>query len=178
MDAPAQQMPQATEPDAAAAIDGPRSVPALASIARSRESEADEPARPKLANDPSHPDHATFARIHDWGRGTGQWDDGKSLNVAAALYREQAGDPLVRRVDQVVGGLGRDGAQNVFAVHSPFGDREQRFHVQVDGRIASLQPAQANLAQAETLTQQRAQEQVMQQEMSERQVRSGQALAR
>lgn len=106
-------------------------------------------AKALLADDPAHPDHATFQRIHNWVRGTGHWDEDKARNVAAAVYRAQAEDPLVRRVDCVTGGRGRNGAENVFAVHAPWGDREPRFMVTVDGRHASEQPAQQNLQQAE-----------------------------
>src|SRR5690606_9976153 len=107
-----------------------------------------------LADDPAHPDFHTFDRIHTWVRGTGQWDEQQSRNVACALYRQQAGDPLVKRVDRVVGGLGRDGAENVFAVYAPFGDKGPFFHARVDGREASQQPARQNLEQAEQINQQ------------------------
>jgi hypothetical protein len=102
-----------------------------------------------LADNPAHPDFDTFNRIHTWVRGTGQWNEEKSRNVASALYREQAGDPLVKRVDRVLGGVGRDGAENVFAVYAPFGDKEPFFHTNVDGRGASQLPAQQSLEQAE-----------------------------
>lgn len=148
--------------------------------ARSRGEGEEEPGalRPRLANDPGHADHATFDRIHGWVRGTGHWDEEKSLNVASALYREQAENPLIRRVDHVVGGMGKDGAENVFAVYAPFGDREPRFHVHVDGRHASQQPAQQSLEQAESMVQQRSQEQSMQHEQTQQQARSGQAMVR
>lgn len=133
---------------------------------------------PVLANDPAHPDHATFNRIHAWVRGTGQWDDEKSLNVASALYREQADAPLVKRVDQVTGGLGRDGAQNVFAVYAPHGDKGPFFRAQVDGREAALQPAQQSLQQAEQIGQQHAQAQAMQQGQDVQQAKAGPALVR
>lgn len=133
---------------------------------------------PALANDPAHPDHAAFNRIHAWVRGTGQWDEEKSLNVAAALYREQADSPLVRRVDQVTGGLGRDGAQNVFAVYAPHGDKGPFFRAQVDGREAALQPAQQSLQQAEQIGQQYAQAQAMQQQQDLQQAKAGPALVR
>ncbi|GAB2508903.1 hypothetical protein GCM10027188_09940 [Lysobacter humi (ex Lee et al. 2017)] len=139
--------------------------------ARAEEDAGAHATRQRLANDPAHGDHATFDRIHTWVRGTGQWDDERSLNVAAALYRAQADDPLVRRVDRVVGGLGRDGAQNAFAVYAPHGDKEPIFHARVDGRIASLQPAQQNLEQAERITQERSQQQSVQQ--TQEQARAG-----
>ena len=120
-------------------------------------------SRPKLANDPSHGGHAAFTRIHDFVRGTGQWSEEESMNVASGLYREQAGNPLIRRVDQVVGGLGQDGAHNVFAVYAPHGDRGPFFRAQIDGREAQHQPARENLEQAEVITQQRAQQQSMEQ---------------
>jgi hypothetical protein len=119
-----------------------------------------------LADNPAHPDFATFNRIHTWVRGTGQWDEEKSRNVASALYREQAGDRLVKRVDKVVGGMGRDGAENVFAVYAPFGDKEPFFHVSVDGRGASQLPAQQSLEQAEQARQQHLQLQHQQQDQA------------
>lgn len=161
---------------------GPRDAPAPSRGARverlrAEQETADRPARPLLADDPSHPGHATFQRIHDWVRGTGHWDDEKSRNIAAALYREQVSNPLVRRVDQVTGGLGRDGAENVFAIYAPYGEREPRFHVQVDGRIASHQPAQQSLQQADELERRmnlQTQEQALQKAMEP----AGQAMAR
>lgn len=120
-----------------------------------------------LADNPSHPDFDTFDRIHQWARGTGQWDEEKSRNVAAALYKEQAADPLVQRVDKVTGALGRDGAQNVFAVYAPFGDKDPFFHAQVDGREASQQPARQNLEQAEQIKQQQALDLQMQQTLQQ-----------
>lgn len=117
-----------------------------------------------LADDPSHRDFATFNRIQTWVSGTGQWDERESRNVAAALYREQAGNPLVRSVDYVAGGRGRDGAENVFAVYAPFGEKEPRFTAVVDGREARRQPAEQSLQQADRLVQiqlQKEQEQVL-----------------
>lgn len=142
-------------------IDRARGVsPAVASIAPARRDDADPhlPDRPgdgpresrrPLADDPAHPDFATFERIHTWVRGTGHWDEARGRNVAAALYREQAADPLLKRADLVTGGRGQDGAENVFAVDAPWGDREPRFHVRVDGREAAQQPAEQSLEQAE-----------------------------
>lgn len=153
--------------------------PAPSGRSREREDRETEVAlpRPKLANDPSHPDHATFSRIHSWVRGTGQWDEEHSLNVSAALYREQASNPLIQRVDRVVGGLGQDGAQNAFAVYAPHGDKEPTFHAHVDGRVASQQPAEQSLAQAERVTQERNQQQALAQDQ-EQQARGGQVLSR
>jgi len=131
-----------------------------------------------LADNPAHPDFDTFDRIHTWVRGTGQWDDEKSRNVASALYREQAGDPLVKRVDKVVGGMGRDGAENVFAVYAPFGDKEPFFHANVDGRGASQLPAQQSLEQAEQTKQQHLQHQQQEQTVQQdRQAQRGAQLA-
>lgn len=101
------------------------------------------------ADHPAHPDHATYQRIHAWVQGTGHWNEEQARNVSAALYRAQAADPMVQRVDHVVGSRGRDGAENVFAVYAPYGDREPIFHVGVDGRIASQEPAAVALEQAE-----------------------------
>jgi hypothetical protein len=112
--------------------------------------EMDAPA-PTLANDPGHSDHGTYQRIHEWAKGTGHWSDEQGLNVAAALYKRQAEDPLVRRVDKVSGGMGEDGAENVFAVYAPFGEKGPFFHVHVDAREAVQQPAQQNLQQAEQI---------------------------
>lgn len=103
------------------------------------------------ADDPAHPDHATYHRIHAWVQGTGHWNEEQARNVAAALYRAQLLDPLVQRVDRVVGGRGPDGAENVFAVYAPHGDREPTFHARVDGRVASREPAASALDQAERL---------------------------
>ncbi|WP_336838705.1 XVIPCD domain-containing protein, partial [Sphingobacterium siyangense] len=80
-------------------------------------------------------------QVHAWVQGTGRWNEEQARNVSAALYRAQASDPLVQRVDHVIGSRGRDGAENVFAVYAPYGDREPTFHVRVDGRIASQEPA-------------------------------------
>jgi hypothetical protein len=107
-----------------------------------------------LADNPSHPDHDRFSCIHEWVKGTGQWDEEKSKNVASSLYREQAADPLMKRVDKVMGGLGQDGAQNVFAAYTPFGDKAPFFLARVDGRQAAEQPAQQSLEQAEQVKQQ------------------------
>lgn len=74
--------------------------------------------------------------------------------MTAALYKQQTADPLLKRVDQVTGGLGRDGAHNVFAVYAPHGvGIAPMFHAHVDGREASPQPAQQNLQQAEAIRQ-------------------------
>jgi peptidoglycan hydrolase-like protein with peptidoglycan-binding domain len=106
---------------------------------------------PLRADDPAHPDHATYRRIHDWVRGTGHWNEEQARNVSAALYREQAANPLVQRVDRISGARGPDGADNVFAVYAPHGDREPMFHARVDGRTARHEPADASLEQAERL---------------------------
>lgn len=140
--------------------------------------DAEDAVRSKLANDPSHPDHAAYARIHEFVRGTGQWNAQESLNVASALYREQAGNPLIRRVDSVVGGLGQDGAHNVFAVHAPHGGQGPFFKAHVDGREAMHQPAQQNLEQAEVITQQRAQQQSMEREQARHAEQAGPTMAR
>ena len=63
----------------------------------------------------------------------------------------------------MVGGLGQDGAHNVFAVYAPHGDQGPFFRAQIDGREAQHQPARENLEQAEVITQQRAQQQSMEQ---------------
>ena len=125
-----------------------------------------------LADDPAHPDHPTFNRIQEWVRGTGHWDDAKSLNISSALYREVANSPLVKRVDSVMGGVGQDGSENVFAIHAPFGDKGPFFRAQVDGREAGQQPAQQNLQQAETIKQDRAQSQGMEQQQGQEQARA------
>lgn len=106
-----------------------------------------------LADDPSHADHSTFQQIHAWVKGTGNWTEDETKNVAASLYKQQMDNPLIQRVDQVTGGLGKDGAHNVFAVYAPFGDKGPLFHAHVDGRQASLEPAQQSLQQAEALQQ-------------------------
>lgn len=116
---------------------------------------------PLLADNSSHSDFDTFDRIHQWVRGTGRWNDDESRNVASALYREQASDPMIQRVDRVVGALGKDGAENVFAVYAPHGDMGPFLRVHVDGREAVQQPAQPNLEQADQIRQ----EQVRQQQM-------------
>lgn len=128
-----------------------------------------------LADNPAHPDFGTFDRIHEWVRGTGQWDEDKSRNVACALYREQTADPLMLRVDKVAGAVGRDGAENVFAVYAPYGDAGPFFHARVDGREACTQPAQQNLEQAEQIKQQQVeQQQRLQQENIEQPARNPQ----
>ncbi|UXA49445.1 hypothetical protein M0D44_02380 [Xanthomonas prunicola] len=120
-----------------------------------------------LADNPAHADHQTYARIHDWVKGTGNWNDEESRNVSASLYKQQAGDSLLQRVDRVTGGLGDNGAQNVFAVYAPFGDKGPFFHAHVDGREASQEPAQQNLQQAEVIKQDQVRQQQV--EMSQKQ---------
>ncbi|KER82154.1 XVIPCD domain-containing protein [Xanthomonas arboricola] len=136
---------------------------------RSKEQEA-EPAPekavpgPVLADNPVHPDHSTYQQIHSWVRGTGNWNDQESKNVTASLYKQQTEDPLLKRVDQVTGGLGRDGAHNVFAVYAPHGmGVAPMFHAHVDGRQAAQEPAQQNLQQAEAIQQTQVRQQAMEQ---------------
>lgn len=127
-----------------------------------------------LADSPFHPDHAAFGHIHSWVRGTGQWDEDKSLNVASALYKAQVIDPLVKRVDQVTGALGKMGEENVFAVYAPFGEKGPFFQVHVDGREAAQLPAQQSLTQAEEIRQQFSQQQqVEQQQRLDQQMQRG-----
>ncbi len=84
--------------------------------------------------------------------------------MSASLYRQQVDDPLLKRVDQVTGGLGRDGAHNVFAVYAPHGvGVAPMFHAHVDGREASQQPAQQNLQEAETIQQNQVRQQAFEQ---------------
>ncbi|PPT72984.1 hypothetical protein XarbCFBP8150_00555 [Xanthomonas arboricola] len=137
-------------------------------LGRSKEREA-EPALEKaapnqmLADNLAHADHQTYARIHDWVKGTGNWSDEESRNVSASLYKQQAGDSLLQRVDRVSGGVGDDGAQNVFAVYAPFGEKGPFFHAHVDGREASQEPAQQNLQQAEVIKQDQVRQQALEQ---------------
>lgn len=140
------------------------------------DAQADSPAPEKaapgraLADDPTHPDHATYQRIHTWVSGTGNWNEEESRNVAASLYRQQLDDPLVKRVDQVSGGLGKDGAHNVFAVYAPHGiGVAPMFHAHVDGRQAAQEPAQQNLQQAETLKQDQLRQQALEQTQKQHQ---------
>lgn len=115
------------------------------------------------ADNPAHHDHSTYSRIHDWVKGTGNWNEVESHNVSAALYKQQTEHELVKRVDQVTGGLGKDGAHNVFAVYAPFGDKGPLFHAHVDGRVAAQEPAQHSLQQAEALQQNQARQQTLEQ---------------
>ena len=130
--------------------------------------------KPLLANDPAHPDHGSFNRIHEWVRGTGHWDEEKSFNITSALYREQADAPLVKRVDRVMGGKGEDGSENVFAVYAPHGDKGPFFRAQVDGREAGQQPAQRNLEQADVIKHERAQAQQPEEQQSREQAQGRQ----
>nr|WP_115048887.1 XVIPCD domain-containing protein [Xanthomonas arboricola] len=116
-----------------------------------------------LADNPAHPDHSTYQQIHSWVRGTGNWNDEESRNVSASLYKQQAEDSLLQRVDRVTGGLGNNGAQNVVAIYAPFGDKGPFFHAHVDGREASQEPAQQNLQQAEVIKQDQVRQQQMEQ---------------
>lgn len=116
-----------------------------------------------LADNPAHADHQTYVRIHDWVKGTGNWNDEESRNVSASLYKQQAEDSLLQRVDRVTGGLGSNGAQNVVAIYAPFGDKGPFFHAHVDGREASQQPAQQSLQQAEVIKQDQMRQQQMEQ---------------
>ncbi|MCF8838063.1 hypothetical protein QYZ29_19825 [Xanthomonas campestris pv. campestris] len=123
-----------------------------------------------LADNPAHPDHSTYQQIHSWVQGTGNWNDEESRNVSAALYKQQVDDPLLKRVDQVTGGLGRDGAHNVFAVYAPHGvGVAPMFHAHVDGREASQQPAQQSLQQAEVIKQDHVRQQQMEQTQQQNQ---------
>ncbi|MBN6111403.1 XVIPCD domain-containing protein [Xanthomonas bonasiae] len=148
-------------------------VPTLGAVSvtapgRSKEQEA-EPAQekgtpgPMLADNPAHPDHSTYQTIHSWVSGTGNWNEEESRNVTAALYKQQAEDPLVKRVDRVTGALGKDGAENVLAVYAPFGDKLPIFHARVDGREAAQQPAEQNLQQAEVIKQDQVRQQALEQ---------------
>lgn len=162
----------------AAAEQEPDAIPTLAAVSatvpagtRRRDEEAPLPepiaqtrSAVRLADNPLHPDHDTFSRIHTWVLGTGQWDEDKSRNIASALYREQAGDPLIQRVDRVTGALGRNGEENVFAVYAPFGDKGPFLHASVDGREAGQQSAQQNLEQAEQFNLQLAQQDQLEQQ--------------
>ncbi|ASK93085.1 hypothetical protein KWH04_23290 [Xanthomonas campestris pv. trichodesmae] len=117
-----------------------------------------------LADNPAHADHSTYKQIHSWVRGTGNWNEEETRNVSAALYKQQTEDPLLKRVDQVTGGLGKDGAQNVFAVYAPHGmGVAPMFHAHVDGRVAAQEPAQQNLQQAETIKQDQVRQQALEQ---------------
>ncbi len=120
-----------------------------------------------LADNPAHADHQTFNRIHEWVKGTGNWNEAESRNVSAALYQRQMENPIMQRVDQVTGGLGKDGAHNVIAVYAPFGDKGPFFHAHVDGRQAAQQPAEQSLQQAET--QQQSQDRQMTQDRAQQQ---------
>ncbi|KAB7774625.1 XVIPCD domain-containing protein [Xanthomonas sp. LMG 12459] len=160
-------------------------VPTLATVSvtapgRSKEQEA-EPAQekgaqgPMLADNPAHPDHSTYQTIHSWVSGTGNWNEQESRNVTAALYKQQAEDPLVKRVDRVTGALGKDGAENVLAVYAPFGDKAPFFHARVDGREAAQQPAEQNLQQAEVIKQDQVRQQALEQtqQQTQRQEQAG-----
>ncbi|WP_295943434.1 XVIPCD domain-containing protein [uncultured Xanthomonas sp.] len=152
-------------------------VPTLGTVSvtappRSKEHEAEPaqekaPSGPLLADNPAHPDHATYQTIHSWVKGTGNWNEQESRNVSAALYKQQAEDPLVKRVDRVTGALGKDGAENVLAVYAPFGDKSPFFHARVDGREAAQQPAEQNLQQAEVIKQDQVRQQQV--EMTQKQ---------
>lgn len=117
-----------------------------------------------LADNPAHPDHSTYQAIHGWVKGTGNWTEDESRNVAASLYKQQVDDPLIKRVDAVTGGLGKDGAHNVFAVYAPHRmDKGPLFHAHVDGRQAAQEPAQQNLQQAESIKQDQVRQQAIEQ---------------
>ncbi|CTP89483.1 hypothetical protein A6R71_15615 [Xanthomonas translucens pv. arrhenatheri] len=132
--------------------------------------EKDAPG-PVLADNPAHPDHSTYQTIHSWVSGTGNWNEEESRNVTAALYKQQAEDPLVKRVDRVTGALGKDGAENVLAVYAPFGDKLPFFHARVDGREAAQQPAEQNLVQAEVIRQDQVRQQALEQTQQQTQQR-------
>ncbi len=152
-------------------------VPTLGTVSvtappRSKEHEAEPaqertPSGPLLADNPAHPGHATYQTIHSWVKGTGNWNAEESRNVSAALYKQQAEDPLIKRVDRVTGALGKDGAENVLAVYAPFGDKSPFFHARVDGREAAQQPAEQNLQQAEVIKQDQVRQQQV--EMTQKQ---------
>lgn len=150
----------------------------VAAPTRSKEQEV-EPARetapraPLLADNPAHPDHHTYQTIHSWVKGTGNWNEEESRNVSAALYKQQAEDPLVKRVDRVTGALGKDGAENVLAVYAPFGDKSPFFHARVDGREAAQQPAEQNLVQAEVIKQDQVRQQQVEMTQKQAQEQAG-----
>lgn len=133
------------------------------------QSQEKAPASQVLADNPAHADHHTYAQIHSWVSETGNWNEQESRNVSASLYRQQVEDPLMQRVDKVGGGLGQDGAHNVFAVYAPYGDQGPFLHTHVDGRQAAQEPAQQNLQQAELLQQTQARQQTIEQNLPQTQ---------
>jgi hypothetical protein len=151
----------------------------VAAPGRDKEQET-EPTREKgtpgqmLADNPAHPDHPAYQTIHSWVQGTGNWNDEESRNVTAALYKQQAEDPLVKRVDRVTGALGKDGAESVLAVYAPFGDKLPFFHARVDGREAAQQPAEQSLVQAEQIKVEQVRQQQV--EMTQQQTTQQQAI--
>lgn len=84
--------------------DAMRTVPLDASVTADSDRIVQRPLR---ADNPAHPDHGTYQRIHAWIKGTGHWQGEQAHNVAAALYREQAASPHVKQVDRVTGGDGQ-----------------------------------------------------------------------
>jgi hypothetical protein len=124
--------------------------------------------RSQRADRPSHPDHKAFDAIRQTVRGAGRWNEEEVDNISAALLREHKADPLSKRLDGVV--IGRETAQgqtNVFAIYSPFGDKDPHFTTRVDANTAAKEPAQQNLQQVEQIRQQQQVDLVQQQTLQQ-----------
>lgn len=71
------------------------------------------------------------------------WSDAEIRKLSLGLATMAAADPLVSRVDAVVGNVAMPNAAantRLFAVHRPYGERERSFHAAVDVRTALAVP--------------------------------------
>lgn len=116
------------------------------------------------ARDPSHHGYADYSRIRQ-GLEPGIGDPQKLDNVSASAYREMVANPLVRQADYV-------GIHNGHAVisYTPHGlGREPMFNAYAEIAKGQDQPAEQNLAQAQRLSEARAQVIAEQQRSSQEQ---------
>ncbi|MGO1001946.1 XVIPCD domain-containing protein [Lysobacter sp. CA196] len=78
------------------------------------------------------------------------------INVAAALLREYAADPLTKRIDGAGIATSPTGEQTAYAVYSPHGERGPHFDVRVNVSQASQESAEQNLTRTAQIHQQQA----------------------
>jgi Holliday junction resolvase-like predicted endonuclease len=85
----------------------------------------------------------------------GRWNELQARNISASLYEAYAGDPLLKRIDEV--GLAtspRDATVSAYALYKPFGNQPPFFHAHVDANKAAEIPEQQSLGRAAQVTQQ------------------------
>ncbi|MGO1069465.1 XVIPCD domain-containing protein [Lysobacter sp. CA199] len=98
-----------------------------------------------------------FQTLHKGVAGSGNFNEQQSANVAAALLRECAADPLIQRIDRAGTFTSQTtGEQMAYALYSPHGDRGPHFDVRVNATQAAQEPVEQNLAKVEQINQQQA----------------------